>query len=214
MIDDVPDGADIIVTGAMSEKLTKTRGYTLKTTQTEINEKPNIIGYTFTNERYIGSIEITKALAGTRSDKGAAARRSPSDVKLWNEHNLNLLNAQTSTMPSGVDGLTKTNEQRDGHDVYAGTVSITMGEDGQPVSASITNIRRIRAAMRLSNATVRTTATTQTPQNAFWHHRRGERSGPRRGHDVHEYARERHACAEQGAQRATRRTGKRSSRSA
>ncbi len=61
-------------------------------------------------------------------------------MKLWNEHNLNLLNARTSTMPSGVDGLTKTKEQRDGHDVYAGTVSITMGADGQPVSASITNI--------------------------------------------------------------------------
>ncbi len=88
-------------------------------------------------------------------------------MKLWNEHDLDLLNAQTSTMPSGVDGLTKTNEQRDGHDVYAGTVSITMGADGQPVSASITNIRRIRAAMRLSNATIRATATTQTPQNAF-----------------------------------------------
>ena len=63
VIDDVPDGADIIVTEAMSEKHAD-EGYTLKTTQTEINEKPNIIGYTFTNERYIGSIEITKALAG------------------------------------------------------------------------------------------------------------------------------------------------------
>ena len=100
VIDDVPDGADIIVTEAMSEKH-EDEGYTLKTTQTEINEKPNIIGYTFTNERYIGSIEITKALAGTGSDKGYG-KTFKFDVKLWNERNLDLLNAQTSTMPSGA----------------------------------------------------------------------------------------------------------------
>ena len=43
VIDDVPDGADIIVTEAMSVKHAG-EGYTLKTTQTEMNEKPNIIG--------------------------------------------------------------------------------------------------------------------------------------------------------------------------
>lgn len=165
VIDDVPDGADIIVTEAMSEKH-ENEGYTLKTTQTEINEKPNIIGYTFTNERYIGSIEITKALAGTGSDKGYG-KTFTFDVKLWNEHNLNLLNAQTSTMPSGVDGLTKTNEQRDGHDVYAGTVSITMGEDGQPVSASITNIPAHTCYEIVERDCTDDGYTTQTPQNAF-----------------------------------------------
>ena len=165
VIDDVPDGADIIVTEAMSEKH-EDEGYTLKTTQTEINEKPNIIGYTFTNERYIGSIEITKALAGTGSDKGYG-KTFTFDVKLWNEHNLNLLNAQTSTMPSGVDDLTKTNEQRDGHDVYAGTVSITMGADGQPVSASITNIPAHTCYEIVEHDCTDDGYTTQTPQNAF-----------------------------------------------
>ena len=165
VIDDVPDGADIIVTEAMSEKH-EDEGYTLKTTQTEINEKPNIIGYTFTNERYIGSIEITKALAGTGSDKGYG-KTFTFDVKLWNEHNLDLLNAQTSTMPSGVDGLTKTNEQRDGHDVYAGTVSITMGADGQPVSASITNIPAHTCYEIVEHDYTDDGYTTQTPQNAF-----------------------------------------------
>ena len=165
VIDDVPDGADIIVTEAMSEKH-EDEGYTLKTTQTEINEKPNIIGYTFTNERYIGSIEITKALAGTGSDKGYG-KTFTFDVKLWNEHNLDLLNAQTSTMPSGVDDLTKTNEQRDGHDVYAGTVSITMGADGQPVSASITNIPAHTSYEIVERDYTDDGYTTQTPQNAF-----------------------------------------------
>ena len=165
VIDDVPDGADIIVTEAMSEKH-EDEGYTLKTTQTEINEKPNIIGYTFTNERYIGSIEITKALAGTGSDKGYG-KTFKFDVKLWNERNLDLLNAQTSTMPSGVDGLTKTNEQRDGHDVYAGTVSITMGADGQPVSASITNIPAHTCYEIVERDYTDDGYTTQTPQNAF-----------------------------------------------
>lgn len=165
VIDDVPDGADIIVTEAMSEKHTD-EGYTLKTTQTEINEKLNIIGYTFTNERYIGSIEITKALAGTGSDKGYG-KTFTFDVKLWNEHDLDLLNAQTSTMPSGVDGLTKTNEQRDGHDVYAGTVSITMGADGQPVSASITNIPAHTSYEIVERDYTDDGYTTQTPQNAF-----------------------------------------------
>ena len=165
VIDDVPDGADIIVTEAMSEKH-EDEGYTLKTTQTEINEKPNIIGYTFTNERYIGSIEITKALAGTGSNKGYG-KTFTFDVKLWNEHNLDLLNAQTSTMPSGVDGLTKTNEQRDGHDVYAGTVSITMGADGQPVSASITNIPAHTCYEIVEHNYTDDGYTTQTPQNAF-----------------------------------------------
>lgn len=164
VIDDVPDGADIIVTEAMSEKH-EDEGYTLKTTQTENNEKPNIIGYTFTNERYIGSIEITKALAGTGSDKGYG-KTFTFDVKLWNEHNLDLLNAQTSTMPSGVDGLTKTNEQRDGHDVYAGTVSITMGADGQPVSASITNIPAHTCYEIVERDYTDDGYTTQTPQNA------------------------------------------------
>ena len=164
VIDDVPDGADIIVTEAMSEKHAG-EGYTLKTTQTEMNEKPNIIGYTFTNERYIGSIEITKALAGTGSDKGYG-KTFTFDVKLWNEHDLDLLNAQTSTMPSGVDGLTKTNEQRDGHDVYAGTVSITMGEDGQPVSASITNIPAYTSYEIVERDYTDDGYTTQTPQNA------------------------------------------------
>ena len=165
VIDDVPDGADIIVTEAMSEKHAD-EGYTLKTTQTEINEKPNIIGYTFTNERYIGSIEITKALAGTGSDKGCG-KTFTFDVKLWNEHDLDLLNAQTSTMPSGVEGLTKTNEQRDGHDVYAGTVSITMGADGQPVSASITNIPAHTGYEIVERDYTDDGYTTQTPQNAF-----------------------------------------------
>lgn len=165
VIDDVPDGADIIVTEAMSKKH-EDEGYTLKTTQTEINEKPNIIGYTFTNERYIGSIEITKALAGTGSDKGYG-KTFTFDVKLWNEHNLDLLNARTSTMPSGVDGLTKTNEQRDGHDVYAGTVSITMGADGQPVSASITNIPAHTCYEIVEHDYTDDGYTTQTPQNAF-----------------------------------------------
>lgn len=165
VIDDVPDGADIIVTEAMSEKHAD-EGYTLKTTQTENNEKPNIIGYTFTNERYIGSIEITKALAGTGSDKGYG-KTFTFDVKLWNEHDLDLLNAQTSTMPSGVDGLTKTNEQRDGHDVYAGTVSITMGADGQPVSASITNIPAHTRYEIVERDYTDDGYTTQTPQNAF-----------------------------------------------
>lgn len=165
VIDDVPDGADIIVTEAMSEKH-EDEGYTLKTTQTEINEKPNIIGYTFTNERYIGSIEITKALAGTGSDKGYG-KTFTFDVKLWNEHDLDLLNAQTSTMPSGVDGLTKTNEQRDGHDVYAGTVSITMGADGRPVSASITNIPAYTCYEIVERDCTDDGYTTQTPQNAF-----------------------------------------------
>ena len=165
VIDDVPDGADIIVTEAMSEKH-EDEGYTLKTTQTENNEKPNIIGYTFTNERYIGSIEITKALAGTGSDKGYG-KTFTFDVKLWNEHNLDLLNAQTSTMPSGVDGLTKTNEQRDGHDVYAGTVSITMGADGRPVSASITNIPAHTCYEIVEHDYTDDGYTTQTPQNAF-----------------------------------------------
>ncbi len=164
VIDDVPDGADIIVTEAMSVKHAG-EGYTLKTTQTEMNEKPNIIGYTFTNERYIGSIEITKALAGTGSDKGYG-KTFTFDVKLWNEHNLDLLNAQTSTMPSGVDGLTKTNEQRDGHDVYAGTVSITMGADGQPVSASITNIPAYTSYEIVERDYTDDGYTTQTPQNA------------------------------------------------
>ena len=164
VIDDVPDGADIIVTEAMSEKHVD-EGYTLKTTQTEMNEKPNIIGYTFTNERYIGSIEITKALAGTGSDKGYG-KTFTFDVKLWNEHDLDLLNAQTSTMPSGVDGLTKTNEQRDGHDVYAGTVSITMGADGQPVSASITNIPAHTRYEIVERDYTDDGYTTQTPQNA------------------------------------------------
>ena len=164
VIDDVPDGADIIVTEAMSEKHAD-EGYTLKTTQTEMNEKPNIIGYTFTNERYIGSIEITKALAGTGNDKGYG-KTFTFDVKLWNEHNLDLLNAQTSTMPSGVDGLTKTNEQRDGHDVYAGTVSITMGADGQPVSASITNIPAHTHYEIVEHDYTDDGYTTQTPQNA------------------------------------------------
>lgn len=165
VIDDVPDGADIIVKEAMSEKH-EDEGYTLKTTQTEINEKPNIIGYTFTNERYIGSIEITKALAGTGSDKGYG-KTFTFDVKLWNEHNLDLLNAQTSTMPSGVDDLTKTNEQRDGHDVYAGTVSITMGADGRPVSASITNIPAHTHYEIVEHDYTDDGYTTQTPQNAF-----------------------------------------------
>lgn len=165
VIDDVPDGADIIVTEAMSEKH-EDEGYTLKTTQTEINEKPNIIGYTFTNERYIGSIEITKALAGTGSDKGYG-KTFKFDVKLWNERNLDLLNAQTSTMPSGVDDLTKTNEQRDGHDVYAGTVSITMGADGRPVSASITNIPAHTCYEIVERDCTDDGYTTQTPQNAF-----------------------------------------------
>ena len=165
VIDDVPDGADIIVKEAMSEKH-EDEGYTLKTTQTEINEKPNIIGYTFTNERYIGSIEITKALAGTGSDKGYG-KTFTFDVKLWNERNLDLLNAQTSTMPSGVDGLTKTNEQRDEHDVYAGTVSITMGEDGRPVSASITNIPAHTHYEIVERDYTDDGYTTQTPQNAF-----------------------------------------------
>ena len=165
VIDDVPDGADIIVTEAMSEKHAG-EGYTLKTTQTENNEKPNIIGYTFTNERYIGSIEITKTLAGTGSDKGYG-KTFTFDVKLWNEHNLDLLNAQTSTMPSGVVGLTKTNEQRDGHDVYAGTVSITMGADGQPVSASITNIPAHTCYEIVEHDYTDDGYTTQTPQNAF-----------------------------------------------
>ncbi len=165
VIDDVPDGADIIVKEAMSEKH-EDEGYTLKTTQTEINEKPNIIGYTFTNERYIGSIEITKALAGTGSDKGCG-KTFTFDVKLWNEHNLDLLNAQTSTKPSGVDDLTKTNEQRDGHDVYAGTVSITMGADGQPVSASITNIPAHTSYEIVERDYTDDGYTTQTPQNAF-----------------------------------------------
>lgn len=165
VIDDVPDGADIIVKEAMSEKHAD-EGYTLKTTQTEKNEKPNIIGYTFTNERYIGSIEITKALAGTGSDKGYG-KTFTFDVKLWNEHNLDLLNKQTSTMPSGVDGLTKTNEQRDGHDVYAGTVSITMGADGQPVSASITNIPAHTHYEIVERDYTDDGYTTQTPQNAF-----------------------------------------------
>ena len=165
VIDDVPDGADIIVKEAMSEKH-EDEGYTLKTTQTEKNEKPNIIGYTFTNERYIGSIEITKALAGTGSDKGYG-KTFTFDVKLWNEHNLDLLNAQTSTMPSGVDDLTKTNEQRDGHDVYAGTVSITMGTDGQPVSASITNIPAHTCYEIVERDCTDDGYTTQTPQNAF-----------------------------------------------
>ena len=165
VIDDVPDGADIIVKEAMSEKH-EDEGYTLKTTQTENNEKPNIIGYTFTNERYIGSIEITKALAGTGSDKGYG-KTFTFDVKLWNERNLDLLNAQTSTMPSGVDGLTKTNEQRDGHDVYAGTVSITMGADGQPVSASITNIPAHTHYEIVERDYTDDGYTTQTPQNAF-----------------------------------------------
>ena len=164
VIDDVPDGADIIVTEAMSEKHAD-EGYTLKTTQTEINEKPNIIGYTFTNERYIGSIEITKALAGTGSDKGYG-KTFTFDVKLWNEHDLDLLDAQTSTMPSGVDGLTKTNEQRDGHDVYAGTVSITMGADGQPVSASITNMPAHTRYEIVERDYTDEGYTTQTPQNA------------------------------------------------
>lgn len=164
VIDDVPDGADIIVTEAMSEKHAD-EGYTLKTTQTEMNEKPNIIGYTFTNERYIGSIEITKALAGTGSDKGYG-KTFTFDVKLWNEHDLDLLNAQTSTMPSGVDGLTKTNEQRDGHDVYAGTVSITMGADGQPASASITNIPAHTRYEIVERDYTDDGYTTQTPQNA------------------------------------------------
>ncbi len=164
VIDDVPDGADIIVTEAMSEKHAD-EGYTLKTTQTEMNEKPNIIGYTFTNERYIGSIEITKALAGTGSDKGYG-KTFTFDVKLWNEHDLDLLNAQTSTMPSGVDGLTKTNEQRDGHDVYAGTVSITMGADGQPVSASITNIPAHTGYEIVERDYTDDGYTTQTPQDA------------------------------------------------
>ena len=165
VIDDVPDGADIIVKEAMSEKHAD-EGYTLKTTQTEKNEKPNIIGYTLTNERYIGSIEITKALAGTGSDKGYG-KTFTFDVKLWNERNLDLLNAQTSTMPSGVDGLTKTNEQRDGHDVYAGTVSITMGADGQPVSASITNIPAHTCYEIVERDYTDDGYTTQTPQNAF-----------------------------------------------
>lgn len=165
VIDDVPDGADIIVTEAMSRKHAG-EGYTLKTTQTENNEKPNIIGYTFTNERYIGSIEITKALAGTGSDKGYG-KTFTFDVKLWNEHDLDLLNAQTSTMPSGMDGLTKTNEQRDGHDVYAGTVSITMGADGQPVSASITNIPAHTHYEIVERDYTDDGYTTQTPQNAF-----------------------------------------------
>ena len=165
VIDDVPDGADIIVKEAMSEKH-EDEGYTLKTTQTEKNEKPNIIGYTFTNERYIGSIEITKALAGTGSDKGYG-KTFTFDVKLWNEHNLDLLNAQTSTMPSGVDDLTKTNEQRDGHDVYAGTVSITMGADGRPVSASITNIPAHTHYEIVEHDYTDDGYTTQTPQNAF-----------------------------------------------
>lgn len=165
VIDDVPDGADIIVTEAMSEKH-EDEGYTLKTTQTEINEKPNIIGYTFTNERYIGSIEITKALAGTGSDKGYG-KTFTFDVKLWNEHNLDLLNAEMSTMPSGVVGLTKTNEQRDGHVVYAGTVSITMGADGQPVSASITNIPAHTCYEIVERDYTDDGYTTQTPQNAF-----------------------------------------------
>lgn len=165
VIDDVPDGADIIVTEAMSEKH-EDEGYTLKTTQTEKNEKPNIIGYTFTNERYIGSIEITKALAGTGSDKGYG-KTFTFDVKLWNERNLDLLNAQTSTKPSGVDDLTKTNEQRDGHDVYAGTVSITMGADGQPVSASITNIPAHTCYEIVEHDYTDDGYTTQTPQNAF-----------------------------------------------
>ena len=164
VIDDVPDGADIIVKEAMSEKH-EDEGYTLKTTQTENNEKPNIIGYTFTNERYIGSIEITKALAGTGSDKGYG-KTFTFDVKLWNEHNLDLLNARTSTMPSGVVGLTKTNEQRDGHDVYAGTVSITMGADGQPVSASITNIPAHTCYEIVERDYTDDGYTTQTPQNA------------------------------------------------
>ena len=165
VIDDVPDGADIIVTEAMSREH-EDEGYTLKTTQTEINEKPNIIGYTFTNERYIGSIEITKALAGTGSDKGYG-KTFTFDVKLWNEHDLDLLNRQTSTMPSGVDGLTKTNEQRDGHDVYAGTVSITMGADGRPVSASITNIPAHTCYEIVEHDYTDDGYTTQTPQNAF-----------------------------------------------
>ena len=165
VIDDVPDGADIIVTEAMSEKHAD-EGYTLKTTQTEMNEKPNIIGYTFTNERYIGSIEITKALAGTGSDKGYG-KTFTFDVKLWNEHDLDLLNEKTSTMPSGVDGLTKTNEQRDGHDVYAGTVSITMGADGQSVSASITNIPAHTHYEIVEHDYTDDGYTTQTPQNAF-----------------------------------------------
>ena len=74
VIDDVPDGADIIVTEAMSEKHAD-EGYTLKTTQTEMNEKPNIIGYTLPTSAISDRLKSPKRLR-ERGATRATARRS------------------------------------------------------------------------------------------------------------------------------------------
>ena len=134
---DVPDGAEITVVEKMTDQH-KAEGYTLRSTDVLTDEKENVVGYTFTNERYMGELAITKTLAGTGSGAGYG-KTFKFDVRLWNERDLELTNAKTSTMPSGIK-LTKTAETVDGHAVYTGTVSITMGNDGEPVTQFIANI--------------------------------------------------------------------------
>ncbi len=76
VIDDVPDGADIIVTEAMSEKH-EDEGYTLKTTQTENNEKPRISSATRSPTSAISDrLRLRKRLR-ERGATRATARRSP-----------------------------------------------------------------------------------------------------------------------------------------
>ena len=82
----------------------------LKTTQTENNEKPNIIGYTFTNERYIGSIEITKALAGTGSDKEMCIRDRAYIVEETDERAQGY-NIDASAYTSGGSGMIATDKE-------------------------------------------------------------------------------------------------------
>ena len=133
---DVPDGAEISVSEKMTDKQ-KAAGYTLASAVVETDEANNV-SHVFTNERYIGSLAITKALSGTGSSVGYG-KTFKFDVRLWNDRDLDLANAETSTKPSGIK-LTKTSETVDGHAVYTGTVEITMGDDGQPVTKEIANI--------------------------------------------------------------------------
>ena len=134
---DLPDGAVITVEEAMSEPHAK-EGYTLKSTETVQDTRKNIVGYTFTNERYMGALTLTKALEGTGSDKGYGKTFS-FNVKLWNERDLDLTDAQTSTRPNGVT-LARTDETVNGHAVYAGTVSLEIGANGEMAAKTIENI--------------------------------------------------------------------------
>lgn len=138
VIDDVPDGADIIVTEAMSEKHAD-EGYTLKTTQTEKNEKPNIIGYTFTNERNVGVLSVTKNAVGNavKFEKNGRAVFSFSATLTYADW-IDL--TQTNNLPT-VDGKTPKNMTVDAknHTVTL-SLSIPVTEAARVGSLNVENI--------------------------------------------------------------------------